>query len=71
MSQKKYLDLTYDRAFKTFFSRNKDMLLSLLKAFLPLPDKRSVQSVQLISEEKQTSKDENSQKPDEISIEDS
>ena len=69
-AQNKYLDLTKDRAFKTFFSQNKDMLLSLLKTFLPLPDKRTVKSVRLISEEKQRPKDENSQKP-ELSLKDS
>ena len=54
--QKKYLDLTNDRAFKTFFSQNKDMLLSLLKAFLPLPDKKTVKSVRLIKTKKQRKK---------------
>ena len=53
MKQKKYLDLTHDRSFKTFFSQNKDMLLSLLKAFLPLPNKRTVKSVHLIEDKKQ------------------
>ena len=50
-----YLDLSHDRTFKTFFSQNTELLLSLLKAFLPLPDKKSVQSVRFIQskEEKQ------------------
>ncbi len=56
MKQKKYLDLTHDRSFKTFFSQNKDMLLSLLKAFLPLSNKRTVKSVHLIEDKKPTQK---------------
>ncbi len=67
MKKQKYLDLTYDRSFKTFFSRNKDMLLSLLKAFLPLPSKKSVQSVQLIEDKKPAKKD----KTQKITIKDS
>ncbi len=68
MKQKKYLDLTHDRSFKTFFSQNKDMLLSLLKAFLPLPNKRTVKSVHLIEDKKQKAQKEAAQK---ITIKDS
>ena len=46
------MDLTNDRAFKLFFSRNKEVLLSLLKTFLPLPDKKHIQNVEIISDKK-------------------
>ena len=48
--QKKYpfVDLTNDRAFKKYFSSDNEVLLYLLKAFLPLPDKKKVQSVEII-----------------------
>ena len=46
------LDLTNDRNFKHFFSRDRDVLLSLLKAFLPLPEKKSIQSVEIISDKR-------------------
>ena len=46
--QKKYINLVDDKAFKTFFSQNKKLLLSLLKAFLPLPNKKTVKSVRFI-----------------------
>ena len=52
MSQKQYpfVDLTNDRAFKAFFSNNEKLLLSLLKAFLPLPDKKTVHSFEFIKD---------------------
>ena len=46
------LDLTNDRNFKHFFSRDRDVLLSLLKTFLPLPDKQRIQNVDIISDKK-------------------
>ena len=52
--QQKYpfVDLTNDRVFKHYFSRDSEVLLSLLKAFLPLPDKKSIQGVEIISDKK-------------------
>ena len=47
-----FIDLTNDRNFKLFFSRNKEVLLSLLKTFLPLPEKKSIQDVEIISDKK-------------------
>ena len=47
-----FIDLTNDRNFKLFFSRNKEVLLSLLKTFLPLPEKKSIQSVEIISDKR-------------------
>lgn len=37
-TQPQYLKLTQDIVFKTFFSRNNQVLISLLKAFLPISD---------------------------------
>ena len=48
--------LTNDRIFKHYFSRDRDVLLSLLKTFLPLPKKKSVQDVEIISNQKPESK---------------
>ena len=47
-----FIDLTNDRNFKLFFSRNKEVLLSLLKTFLPLPEKKSIQDVEIISDKR-------------------
>ena len=47
-----FIDLTNDRNFKLFFSRNKEVLLSLLKTFLPLPEKKSIQNVEIISDKR-------------------
>ncbi len=48
--QKKFpfVNLTKDVNFKYYFSIDGGSLLSLLKTFLPLPDKKSVQSVEII-----------------------
>ncbi len=48
--QKKFpfVNLTKDVNFKYYFSLDGGSLLSLLKTFLPLPDKKSVQSVEII-----------------------
>ena len=51
-----FIDLTNDRNFKLFFSRNKEVLLSLLKTFLPLPEKKSIQSVEIISDKRAENK---------------
>ena len=45
-----FVDLTNDRAFKAFFSNNEKLLLSLLKAFLPLPDKKTIHSFEFIKD---------------------
>ena len=49
-----FVDLTNDRNFKHFFSLNREVLLSILRAFLPLPDKTSIQDVEIISADKTT-----------------
>ena len=66
--QSKYINLINDKAFKTFFSQNKKLLLSLLKAFLPLPNKKSVKSVRFIKTQK--AKNKSSQNP-ELTLSDS
>ena len=57
---KPFINLTNDRHFKLFFSRNKAVLLSLLKTFLPLPDKKHIQNVEIISDKKTTEKEKQS-----------
>ena len=49
-----FLDLTKDGPFKFFFSRSKPSLLSLLRTFLPLPEKKEVQNVEIVSDKKET-----------------
>ena len=53
-----FVDLTNDRAFKAFFSNNKELLLSLLKAFLPLPDTKSIHSFDFIETKQKPNKQE-------------
>ena len=48
-----FIDLTNDRNFKTFFSNNKKLLLSLLKTFLPLPTQKSIKSFEFIQDQEQ------------------
>ena len=55
-----FINLTNDRHFKLFFSRNKAVLLSLLKTFLPLPDKKHIQNVEIISDKKAEEKEKQS-----------
>ena len=55
-NQYPFVDLTNDRAFKAFFSNNKVLLLSLLKAFLPLPNKKSIHSFSFIETKKKPHK---------------
>ena len=45
-----FVDLTNDRAFKKYFSSYPEVLLLVLKAFLPLPDKKSIHSFQFITD---------------------
>ena len=56
--QHPFVDLTNDRAFKAFFSNNKELLLSLLKAFLPLPDTKSIHSFDFIETKQKPNKQE-------------
>ncbi|MCY4321280.1 MAG: Rpn family recombination-promoting nuclease/putative transposase, partial [Bdellovibrionaceae bacterium] len=44
------LKLTQDIVFKSFFSRNKTLLISLLKSFLPIPDK--ITDVEILNPDK-------------------
>ena len=50
--QQPYLPyLINDRSFKYFFSKNKEVLLCLLKVFLPLSDKQKVQKLIIMEDE--------------------
>ena len=44
-----YIDLCQDLMFKIYFSRSKPLLLSLIKAFLPLPEGKTVQSLTVLN----------------------
>ena len=43
-----YINLTNDIVFQYFFKKDEAVLKSLLKAFLPLPDDKSIQQVQVL-----------------------
>ena len=45
-----FINLCQDLMFKIFFSNNEKLLLSLLKAFLPLPDKKTIHSFEFIKD---------------------
>ncbi len=49
--------LIYDRFFKYFFAENKDILLCLLKVFLPLPDQQKVQNLIIMEDEEKAQRD--------------
>ena len=46
-----FLNLTRDRIFKTFFRRRKDLLISLMESFLPLPKGSVIESVSILNTE--------------------
>jgi len=47
----KFLNLTLDEVFKTFFKGNKTLLISLLTHFLPLPDHCVIEDVLILDAE--------------------
>ncbi len=65
--QNQFLNLTQDLMFKIYFSKDKQLLLSLLKNFLPLPPGKTIKDVSFleIQEQKTPSKKEFSVKKNE------
>ena len=51
-NRSKFLNLSQDLMFKTYFSKNKEVLKSLLNAFLPLPPNQKVQDISFIGDKK-------------------
>ena len=47
----KFVNLTFDAAFKRYFKKTPDLLKSLLKYFLPLPKSYTIQSVEILDSE--------------------
>ncbi len=52
-TQNQFLNLTQDLMFKTYFSKDKKVLLSLLKTFLPLPPGKTITDVSFLEMKKQ------------------
>lgn len=48
-SRSPYINLLQDLMFKTYFSKSPEVLLFLLKAFLPLPKGKSIKSVKILN----------------------
>ncbi len=46
-----YIKLTQDLMFKTYFTRDKSVLRSLLKTFLPLPSDKEIKNIQILNPE--------------------
>ncbi len=72
--QRKYLPLTKDRVFKRYFSTNKQVLLSLIKSFLPISDNASdmvILNPEKNNTESESAKQPQSQSDDKLHLEDS
>ncbi len=52
-TQNQFLNLTQDLMFKIYFSKDKKVLLSLLKTFLPLPSGKTIKDVSFLEMKKQ------------------
>ncbi len=52
-TQNQFLNLTQDLMFKIYFSKDKKVLLSLLKTFLPLPPGKTIKDVSFLEMKKQ------------------
>ena len=52
-TKKQFLNLTQDLMFKIYFSKDKKVLLSLLKTFLPLPPGKTITDVSFLEMKKQ------------------
>ncbi len=63
-TQNQFLNLTQDLMFKIYFSKDKQVLLSLLKTFLPLPPGKTIKNISFleIKEQKTHSKTESYRK---------
>ena len=52
-TQNQFLNLTQDLMFKIYFSKDKQVLLSLLKTFLPLPPGKTIQNISFLETKEQ------------------
>ena len=52
--QNQFLNLTQDLMFKIYFSKDKQILLSLLKTFLPLPHGKTIKDISFLEIKEQT-----------------
>ena len=57
MKQKRFIKLTQDLMFKSFFSKDEKVLISLLKSFLPALQDKRIESIQILNPESATTKE--------------
>ena len=56
MSKKRFIKLTQDLMFKSFFSKDEKVLISLLKSFLPALQDKQIESIQILNPENTTTR---------------
>ena len=54
MKQKRFIKLTQDLMFKSFFSKDEKVLISLLKSFLPTLQDKQIENIQILNPESAT-----------------
>ena len=54
MKQKRFIKLTQDLMFKSFFSKDEKVLISLLKSFLPALQDKQIENIQILNPESAT-----------------
>ena len=60
MSKKRFIKLTQDLMFKSFFSKDEKVLISLLKSFLPALQDKQIESIQILNPEDTTTRPDSS-----------
>ena len=55
MKQKRFIKLTQDLMFKSFFSKDEKVLISLLKSFLPALQDKQIENIQILNPENESS----------------
>ena len=56
MKQKRFIKLTQDLMFKSFFSKDEKVLISLLKSFLPALQDKQIENIQILNPENATTR---------------
>ena len=56
MKQKRFIKLTQDLMFKSFFSKDEKVLTSLLKSFLPVLQDKQIENIQILNPESATTR---------------
>ena len=69
MKQKRFIKLTQDLMFKSFFSKDEKVLISLLKSFLPVLQDKQIENIQILNPESATTKAYTSDSPADSSTE--